>query len=143
MALMCFHASRFDARANDNGDAILYHEQDEHRWNQELIQRGKYFLNNAATGAQLSKYHLEAGIAYWHTQKADSKEKWENILDLYNNLLAIEYSPVAALNRAFAISKVSVKKSGFARPKSYVSTTTSSIIRCWGICIRISIAVSH
>jgi RNA polymerase sigma factor (sigma-70 family) len=112
MALMCFHASRFDARANDEGEAVLYQQQNEQLWNQELIQRGKYFLNNAATGEQLSKYHLEAGIAYWHTQKADSKEKWKSILDLYNNLLSIEYSPVAALNRAFAISKVYGKEAG-------------------------------
>jgi RNA polymerase sigma-70 factor (ECF subfamily) len=112
MALMCFHASRFDARANDEGGAILYHEQDEQRWNQELIQRGTYFLNNAATGEQLSRYHLEAGIAYWHTQKEGSSEKWKSILDLYNNLLAIEYSPIAALNRAFAISKVHGKNTG-------------------------------
>jgi RNA polymerase sigma-70 factor (ECF subfamily) len=112
MALMCFHASRFDARANGEGEAILYHEQDEERWSQELIRRGKYFLNNAATGQQFSKYHLEAGIAYWHTQKADSTEKWENILELYNNLLSIEYSPIAALNRAFAISKVHGRDAG-------------------------------
>ncbi len=112
MALMCFHASRFDARANDEGETILYHEQDEQRWNQELIQRGKYFLNNAATGDRLSKYHLEAGIAFWHTQKADTKEKWESIIELYNKLLVMEYSPVAALNRAFAISKLYGKKSG-------------------------------
>jgi RNA polymerase sigma-70 factor (ECF subfamily) len=114
MALMCFHASRFDARANDQGESILYHEQDEQRWNQELIQRGKYFLNNASTGQQLSRYHIEAGIAYWHTQKTDTPEKWENILDLYNNLLSIEYSPVAALNRAFAISKVHGKNAAIA-----------------------------
>jgi RNA polymerase sigma-70 factor (ECF subfamily) len=112
MALMCFHASRFDARATDEGEAILYHEQDESKWNQELIQRGKYFLNNASTGEQLSKYHLEAGIAYWHTQKADTREKWESILELYNNLLAIEHSPIAQLNRAFAISKVYGKEAG-------------------------------
>jgi predicted RNA polymerase sigma factor len=112
MALMCFHASRFDARANDDGEAILYHEQDEQRWNRELIQRGTYFLNNSATGEQLSRYHVEAGIAYWHTQKADSKEKWKSILDLYNNLLSIEYSPLAALNRAFAVSKVYGKEAG-------------------------------
>lgn len=112
MALMCFHASRFDARANDEGEAILYHEQDEQQWNQELIQRGKYFLNNASAGRQLSKYHLEAGIAYWHTQKKDTPEKWESILELYNNLLAIEDSPIAALNRAFAIAKVHGKDAG-------------------------------
>lgn len=69
MALMRFHASRFDARTNEAGESMLYHEQDERQWNQELIERGKYFLNNASTGKQLSRYHLEAGIAYWHTQK--------------------------------------------------------------------------
>ena len=112
MALMCFHASRFDARANDEGEAILYHEQDEQKWNQELIHRGKYFLNNAATGEQLSKYHLEAGIAYWHTQKADTPEKWKSIIELYNNLLSIQHSSIAALNRAFAISKANGKNAG-------------------------------
>lgn len=114
MALMCFHASRFDARANDNGESILYEDQDEHLWNNELIQRGNYFLNNAATGDKLSKYHLEAGIAYWHTQKADTPEKWKSIIDLYNSLLSIEYSPVAALNRAFAISKLNGNSAGIA-----------------------------
>jgi RNA polymerase sigma factor (sigma-70 family) len=112
MALMCFHASRFDARTNDEGEAILYHQQDEERWNQELIQRGNYFLRNASSGDQLTRYHLEAGIAYWHTQKIDSPAKWESILDLYNNLLIIEYSPIAALNRAFALSKVHGKDAG-------------------------------
>lgn len=57
-------------------------------------------------GNQLSKYHLEAGIAYWHTIKSDTPEKWENILQLYNYLLTIEYSPIAALNRTWALAKV-------------------------------------
>ncbi len=104
-ALMCFHASRFDARTNELGEAILYNEQDETLWNTELIEKGGYYLNNAATGDKLSKYHLEAAIAYWHTQKTDTPEKWENILQLYNNLLILEYSPIAALNRTFALAK--------------------------------------
>ena len=41
--------------------------------------------------------------------KTDTKEKWENILQLYNHLLQIEYSPIAALNRTFALSKVNGK----------------------------------
>lgn len=112
MALMCFHASRFEARINEEGGSVLYHEQDEQRWNQELIQRGHYFLNNASTGDQLSNYHLEAGIAYWHTQKEDSSEKWTTILTLYDSLLALGYSPVVAINRAFAVSKVHGKNAG-------------------------------
>lgn len=109
-ALMCFHSSRFEARINENGEAILYHDQDETLWNKELIEEGKRFLNNASTGDKLSKYHLEAGIAYWHTQKEDTIEKWESILQLYNNLLILEYSPIAALNRTFALARTNGKE---------------------------------
>lgn len=104
-ALMCFHASRFDARENERGEAVLYHEQDDSRWNRELIRKGTYFLNMSSEGEQITRFHLEAGIAYWHTQKQDTTEKWGHIVDLYNHLLVLEYSPIAALNRTYALSK--------------------------------------
>ena len=109
-ALMCFHASRFDARIDENGEIIRYHDQDVTLWNQELISRGHYYLNVASRGNQLSSYHIEAAIAYWHTLKDDTIEKWENILQLYNQLLFIIYSPVSALNRTYALSKVEGKQ---------------------------------
>ena len=109
LALMCFHASRFPARKNENGELILYNEQDENLWNTELITKGVFFLNKASQGTTVSKYHLEASIAYWHTIKADTKEKWESILQLYNRLLQMEYSPVIALNRTYALSKANSK----------------------------------
>ena len=104
-ALMCFHSSRFKARKNKKGEMILYEDQDETLWDQELIAKGTYHLHRSSQGNKISKYHLEATIAYWSTQKADTKEKWENILQLYNRLLQFEYSPVAALNRTYALSK--------------------------------------
>jgi RNA polymerase sigma-70 factor (ECF subfamily) len=110
LALMCFHASRFPARKNETGEIVLYQDQDESLWNQELIAQGSYHLNQAAQGDRISKYHLEATIAYWHTKKDDSPEKWENILQLYNRLLQLEYSPIAALNRTFALSKTKGKE---------------------------------
>ncbi len=106
LSLMCFHASRFEARTNATGEVVLYDDQDESLWSAELIRKGILFLNKASVGNHISKYHLEAGIAYWHTQKADSEEKWQSILHLYNQLLQIAYSPVAALNRTYALSKV-------------------------------------
>ncbi len=109
LALMCFHSSRFEARTNQQGEMILYEDQDTNLWNKELIQKGEYYLNLASRGNRLSKYHVEAAIAYWHTQKLDSPEKWESILQLYNKLLQIEYSPIAALNRTYALSKANGK----------------------------------
>lgn len=110
LSLMCFHSSRFDARTNENGETILYQDQDETLWNHELIEKGHYYLVQASTGNTLSKYHLEASIAYWHTQKEETTEKWQNILQLYNHLLILEYSPIAALNRTFALAKTNGKK---------------------------------
>lgn len=103
LSLMCFHSSRLDARETTNGSIILYDEQDETRWNRELIGKGVFYMHEAASGNQLSSYHLEACIAYWHTVKNNTKEKWQNILNLYNLLLKLEYSPIAALNRSYAL----------------------------------------
>ena len=109
LSLMCLHSSRFNARLDHDGAVILYDDQNTDLWDQELIDRGEYFLNEASQGDHLSKYHLEAGIAYWHTIKTDDKQKWENILQLYNQLLIIEYSPIAALNRTYALAKANGK----------------------------------
>ncbi len=105
-ALMCFHSSRFDARKDQNNQIVLYQNQDENLWDKALIQKGIVHLHLASKGETASKYHIEASIAYWMTQKQDSKEKWEQVLKLYNLLLFQEYSPIAALNRTFALSKV-------------------------------------
>lgn len=110
LSLMCFQASRFKARKNDQGELVLYEDQDETLWNQELITKGAYYLQQASRGDTISTYHLEAGIAYWHTIKTASAEKWENILQLYNKLLQVKYSPIAALNRTYALSMANSKK---------------------------------
>jgi predicted RNA polymerase sigma factor len=48
--------------------------------------------------------------------KEDTPEKWENVLRLCNHLLVTEYSPVAALNRTYALSKV--KGRSFAKAEA-------------------------
>lgn len=109
LALMCFQSSRLEARLeariNDFEEAVLFDEQDKNLWNKELINKGNYYLIKACAENELSKYHLEASIAYWHTTTADN-EKWKHILQLYNQLILLEYSPITTLNRTFAFAKV-------------------------------------
>jgi RNA polymerase sigma-70 factor (ECF subfamily) len=93
LALMCLHSSKKDP---------------------DLLARGVYHLKEASQGAKVSKYHLEANIAYWHT-KEESKEKWETVLSLFNHLLTLEYSPTAAVNRTYAFSKVYGKEAAIAQ----------------------------
>ncbi|SDH82327.1 RNA polymerase sigma-70 factor, ECF subfamily [Chryseobacterium taeanense] len=106
IALMCFQSSRLEARININGEAVLFEEQDKGLWDSFLIEKGNLYLIKAFEEREKSKYHFEAAIAYWHISAADENLKWTSILQLYNQLLIKEYSPLAALNRAFAFAKV-------------------------------------
>jgi len=117
IALICFHSSRFGAREVGNNPHqslnnyfVKYDDQDEKLWNQALINKGIYYLELSAQGQEISSYHLEAGIAFWHCQKDESPEKWTNILQHYDLLLQINYSPVVALNRAYALYKTEGKE---------------------------------
>lgn len=105
LALMCYQSSRLEARENEEGEAVLFEQQNKSLWSRELIDKGNHYLVNACSGNEISKYHLEAGIAYWHTTPTDHN-KWEHILHLYNQLIVMEYSAVTALNRTFAYAKV-------------------------------------
>jgi len=105
LALMCFQSSRLGARVDELGDLILFDNQDTDLWDQDLIQRGCYYLIQATAVAELSDYHLEAAIAYWHTSGAEN-EKWKHILDLYDQLLLRQPSTLIALNRLVAYAKV-------------------------------------
>ena len=105
IALMCFNASRFSARQTDEGLLVLYEQQNEGLWDAALINQGWHFLHLSAQGDRISSYHLEARIASCHCIKEDTPEKWEDIFHLYDQLLLINYSPIVALHRAFALYK--------------------------------------
>jgi RNA polymerase sigma-70 factor (ECF subfamily) len=107
MALMCFHAARNASRMSADGEIVLLEHQDRSLWNRQQIDEGILFLNIAATGEQLSSYHIEAAIAYEHCaagQFADTN--WPRILNYYNLLLRLQPSAVVALNRLIVLYKV-------------------------------------
>lgn len=111
MALMCFHASRLDARTDDKGYAILLKQQDRNLWNKALIAKGFEYASNSSYGNELSEYHLEAGIAAYHSSaKSFEETDWENIMKLYVLLEKINPSPVTLLNKAIVLSKLKSSK---------------------------------
>ena len=93
---------------------------------QATTEKGNYYLVDACNGDKISTYHIEAGIAYWHTT-SDEGNKWFRILQLYNQLILIDYSPAKALNRLFAVAKVygsekaiaEARKSAFMKHSHY------------------------
>lgn len=117
VALMCFHASRFEARQAANDSIILYDQQNPELWDTGLIRQGMDFLERSARGDEVSSYHLEARIACWHCIKEDTPEKWEGILHLYDQLLKVNYSPSVVLNRIYALYKVKGSEAALAEAK--------------------------
>jgi RNA polymerase sigma-70 factor (ECF subfamily) len=106
LALMCFHAARFDARIDGMGGLLLLEEQDRSLWDRELIQRGLAHLTRSARGQTLSRYHVEAGIAAEHCLAPSYAETdWDEIVRLYDVLERIAPSPLNVLNRAIALAE--------------------------------------
>jgi RNA polymerase sigma factor (sigma-70 family) len=106
VALMCYHASRFDARQGSGNEPVLYEQQNRNLWDQVLIEQGNFYLLKSAKGVEITSYHLEARIAYFHSGQVSSTEKWTNILSLYDQLILINHSPTVLLNRIYALFKV-------------------------------------
>lgn len=104
MALICFHASRFESRLSAEGEIILLSDQDRSKWNSELIEKGNEFMNRSAFGFTISNYHLEAALAFEHCRaKTFEETNWNRIIELYDKLSENSPSPVTELSRAAAI----------------------------------------
>lgn len=104
LALMCLQASRFPARADDHNQIVLLEQQDRKKWNQDLIQRGFYWLEQASRSNWLTEYHVEAAIASVHATATDfASTDWQELLQLYNTLNAVKPSIATTLNQAIAI----------------------------------------
>src|SRR5262245_45779903 len=66
LALMCFHGARFDARVARDGAIVLLEEQDRSTWNWSDVREGMAWLARSAAGDELTRYHVEASIAWEH-----------------------------------------------------------------------------
>jgi RNA polymerase sigma-70 factor (ECF subfamily) len=105
LSLMHFHASRFPARVDANGDPLLLAEQDRSKWSREHIDLGMRCLAASAEGDTASAYHYEAAIASLHaTSPSHQATDWARVVLFYDRLLALNPSPSARLSRAIAVS---------------------------------------
>ncbi|WP_026929295.1 RNA polymerase sigma factor [Glycomyces tenuis] len=103
-ALLDFQASRARARTDADGEPVPLPEQNRAKWDRLLIRRGLATLHrSSAWGDDAGPYVLQAAIAACHARAAGADETdWVRIAGLYSRLLAVQPSPVVALNRAVA-----------------------------------------
>jgi RNA polymerase sigma-70 factor (ECF subfamily) len=106
-ALIAFQAARLPARVDAAGEMVLLEEQDRRLWDSRLITLAFRHLERSADGDVMTTYHVQAAIAAAHATAANADATpWRAILRLYDDLLRINPSPVVALNRSVAVSKV-------------------------------------
>jgi RNA polymerase sigma-70 factor (ECF subfamily) len=115
LALMLLHAARFPARVDSEGTLFLLRDQDRRTWDHAMIAEGMHALDRASAGDTVTAVHLEAGIAACHAAAASwESTAWTQIVELYDELLKLTHSPVVAMNRAVAVSRVEGPLSGLA-----------------------------
>jgi len=113
LALMLLNAARLSSRVDDTGNLLRLQEQDRSTWNQIMIARGILCLSQSAAGEELTTYHLQAAIAAVHCAAADYEStNWKQILNLYDQLVRLDDSPIVALNRAVAVAEVNGPAAG-------------------------------
>jgi RNA polymerase sigma-70 factor (ECF subfamily) len=107
LALLLLTESRRSSRTRPDGSLVLLGEQDRTQWDRALIEEGQTILRRCLRRDQPGPYQLQAAINAVHADAATVEETdWAQIIDLYDQLLAVAPTPVVALNRAIAIGEV-------------------------------------
>ncbi|MEV4319416.1 DUF6596 domain-containing protein [Actinocrispum sp. NPDC049592] len=106
LALMLLHHARRAARTAPDGSLVPLAAQDRSRWDTELVAEGVTILQTALARDQLGEYQAQAAIAALHADAPSADETdWVQIVEWYDELLAITDSPVVRLNRAVAVGE--------------------------------------
>lgn len=106
LALMLLVESRKDARRRD-GELVLLAEQDRGLWDRELVEEGQALVRRCLRIGRPGPYQIQAAVNAVHGDAADAEDtRWDHVLQLYDQLMAVAPSPVVALNRAVAVGEV-------------------------------------
>jgi RNA polymerase sigma-70 factor (ECF subfamily) len=107
LALMLLIESRRGARTTADGDLVRLADQDRDRWDRDLIAEGQTIVRRCLRRNQRGPYQIQAAINAVHSDApAAVATDWPQIVQLYDQLLAHEPSPIVALNRAVAVAEV-------------------------------------
>jgi RNA polymerase sigma-70 factor, ECF subfamily len=116
LALMVMHHARRAARVAPDGGLMLLDKQDRSLWHREEAAEGIALLHQALALGARGPYAIQAAVAALHLQAATPAETdWTQIVGLYDRLLAIDPSPVVALNRAAAVAMAEGAERGLAQ----------------------------
>ncbi|MEP7035639.1 MAG: DUF6596 domain-containing protein [Actinomycetota bacterium] len=104
LALMLLTDARRMTRVDGAGHLVLLEDQDRSCWDHGAIERGRVMVLDGLHGGRPGRFVIQAAIAAVHAEAPSFADTdWEQIVDLYDLLLATWPSPVVALNRVVAV----------------------------------------
>ena len=107
LALMLLVEARRDSRTTPGRDLVLLADQDRTLWDRELIAEGQAIVRQCLRRNQPGPYQVQAAINAVHSDAPTAADTdWRQILQLYDQLLALAPTPIVALNRAVAVAEV-------------------------------------
>jgi RNA polymerase sigma-70 factor (ECF subfamily) len=112
LGLMLLTEARRPARVSASGELVTLVEQDRGAWDAGLIAEGHTLVRQrvvavAAGRGRPGRYQIMAAINAVHTSARDVRDTdWSQVVSLYDKLLALDPSPIVALNRAVAIAEL-------------------------------------
>ena len=107
LALMLLLEARREARTTPDGGLVLLADQDRRRWDRGLIAEGQYIVRQCLRRNQPGPYQIQAAINAVHSDAATAAAiDWQQIMQLYDQLLALAPGPVVALNRAVVVAEI-------------------------------------
>ncbi|MCU1495170.1 MAG: polymerase ECF-type sigma factor [Acidimicrobiaceae bacterium] len=115
LALLLLTEARRAARTSPDGSLVLLPEQDRSSWDRSLVVEGHALVAACLRRNQPGPYQLQAAINAVHTDSPSAADTdWRQILELYDQLLALSPTPVVALNRAVALAEIYGPDAGLA-----------------------------
>jgi len=106
LALMLLVESRRSARQDADGVLVPLPEQDRGLWDRELIAEGQSLVRRCLRRDRPGPYQIQAAVQAVHSDApSPDATDWEQILQLYDQLMSLAPSPVVALNRAVAVAE--------------------------------------
>ncbi|MCR6485469.1 RNA polymerase subunit sigma-24 [Amycolatopsis sp. OK19-0408] len=115
LALMLLHHARRASRTAADGSLVPLAEQDRQRWDTKAIEEGVEILQAALARDRLGEFQAQAAIAALHADAPTAEETdWVQIVEWYEELVALTGSPVVRLNRAVAVGEADGPRAGLA-----------------------------
>jgi RNA polymerase sigma-70 factor (ECF subfamily) len=106
LALMLLTEARRPARVAD-GVLVTLDEQDRTLWDSSLVDEGHDLVRRCLATNRPGPYQVQAAINAVHTDALDaSMTDWSQVVQLYDQLLALQPSPIVELNRAVAVAEL-------------------------------------